>query len=196
MENTDNFEHDLLCAGHRIDALTQWQRLQTMKQQPGLYEPDLQTLALSIQLLKANAQMQREAAKRKQAENQLRACRNKVSVLEFDMQLSEERERHRIAQDLHDTVAQCLAGCRLKLEALQAHWPAGISSLQLDECIDFIDQAIKQTRLLMFECYPWIQDESGLEAALRSLAHRIQEVHHIFPLCRIRCFEMERMLLR
>ena len=183
MENTDNFEHDLLCAGHRIDALTQWQRLQTMKQQPGLYEPDLQTLALSIQLLKANAQMQREAAKRKQAENQLRACRNKVSVLEFDMQLSEERERHRIAQDLHDTVAQCLAGCRLKLEALQAHWPAGISSLQLDECIDFINQAIKQTRLLMFECYPWIQDESGLEATLRSLAHRIQEVHGIQVEC-------------
>ena len=184
MENTDNFEHDLLCAGHKINELTRWQRPQPMKQQSGLYEPGLQTLALSIQLLKANAQMQREAAKRKQTEKQLRACRNKVSVLESDMQLSEERERHRIAQDLHDTVAQCLAGCRLKLEILQAHLPAGIHSSQLDECIDFIEQAIKQTRLLMFECYPWIQEESSLEAALRSLAHRIQEVHGIQVDCR------------
>ena len=41
------------------------------------------------------------------------------------------------------------------------------------------DQAIKQTRLLMFEFYPWILDESGLETTLRSLAHRVQEAHGI-----------------
>jgi signal transduction histidine kinase len=184
MESADYFEYKLLRAGHGIDELTRLQRPQSIKRQDGFYEADMQTLALSIQLLKANAQMQRETARRKQTEKQLHACRNKVSVLASDLQLSEERERQRLAQDLHDTVAQCLAGCRLKLEALQAHLPVGIDALQLDECIDFIDQAIKQTRLLMFECYPWIQSESGLEATLRSLAHRIQEVHGIQVECR------------
>jgi signal transduction histidine kinase len=93
--------------------------------------------------------------------------------------MTEERERHRLAQDLHDTVAQCLAGCRYKLETLQADSVVGSRHGQVDECIDFIDQAIKQTRLLMFEYYPRILDESGLETALRSLAQRVQQAHGI-----------------
>jgi signal transduction histidine kinase len=99
-------------------------------------------------------QLQRENAKRKQAEKQLRCCRSQVRALTSELQLSEERERHRLAQDLHDTVAQCLAGCRFKLESLQADLPDGTRPTQVDECINFIDQAIKQTRLLMFEFYP------------------------------------------
>jgi signal transduction histidine kinase len=143
----------------------------------------MDTLALTLELLKVKAQLQQETARRKQAEKKLRTRRYQVRSLVSKLQLSEEQLRHRLAQDLHDTVAQCLAGCRLKLEALQVHWPVGINPAQLDECSDFVDEAINQTRLLMFECYPWILDESGLEATLRSLAQRVQQVHGIQVEC-------------
>jgi len=183
MENMDKIKMDLLNAGYKFDELNRWKQQRPMRMRSALPEPDLHTLELIVQLLKATAQVQRETAKRKQAEKQLRSCRNQVRALTSELQLSEERERHRLAQDLHDTVAQCLAGCRFKLESLQADLPADTRPAQVDECIDFIDQAIKQTRLLMFEFYPWILDESGLETTLRSLAHRIQEVHGIQVEC-------------
>jgi len=184
MENMDKIKMDLLNAGYKIDKLNRGEHQHPMELKHSFREPDLYMLGLNVQLLKAKAQVQREAAKRKQTEKQLRSCRSQVRALTSQLQLSEERERRRLAQDLHDTVAQCLAGCRFKLESLQADLPAGIRHAQVDECIDFIDQAIKQTRLLMFEFYPWILDESGLETTLRSLAHRVQEAHGIQVDCR------------
>jgi hypothetical protein len=52
------------------------------------------------------------------AEKKLRACQNRVRTLTAELVATAERKRHRLAQDLHDTVAQCLAGCRSKLETL------------------------------------------------------------------------------
>ena len=144
---------------------------------------DLQAVELAVQLLKAETQLQGESGKRKQAEKKLHTCQNRVRTLTAELVATEERERHRLAQDLHDTVAQCLAGCRYKLETLQENMVSISSSAQVGDCIDFIDQAIKQTRLLMFECYPWILHESGLEATLRNLAHRVQEAYGIQVEC-------------
>jgi signal transduction histidine kinase len=183
MENTDKIKMDPRNAGCEIDDLNQWKSQPPMESHHTLRESDLDMVEHTVQMLKAKAQVQQETAKRKQAEKQLRSCRNKVSALTSELRLSEERERHRLAQDLHDTVAQCLASCRFKLESLQTDLPEGTRHTRVDECIDFIDQAIKQTRLLMFEFYPWILDESGLEATLRSLAHRVQEAHGIQVEC-------------
>jgi signal transduction histidine kinase len=183
MEDMDKIKMDLLNAGYKIDELSQWKSQRLMDPQHALRESELHPVEHSVQLLKTNAQVQQETAKRKQAEKQLRSCRTQVRTLTSELRLSEERERHRLAQDLHDTVAQCLAGCRFKLESLQADLPDGARHTRVGECIDFIDQAIKQTRLLMFEFYPWILDESGLETTLRSLAHRVQEAHGIQVEC-------------
>ena len=183
MENLDKIKMDLLNAGFKIDDLNHWKSQPPMEPHYAVRAPELHMVEHTVQLLKANAQAQQENAKRKQAEKQLRSCRTQVRTLTSELRLSEERERHRLAQDLHDTVAQCLAGCRFKLESLQANLPAGTGSAQVGECIDFIDQAIKQTRLLMFEFYPWILDESGLDATLRSLARRVQQVHGIQVEC-------------
>ncbi len=183
MENSDKIKMDLLNARYKIDELNQWKSQPLMESQPALRESKLTVVEHSVRLLKAKAQVQQETAKCKQAAKQLRSCRNQVRALASELRLSEERERQRLAQDLHDTVAQCLAGCRFKLESLQTDLPDGTRHMRVGECLDFIDQAIKQTRLLMFEFYPWILDESGLEATLRSLAHRIQEAHGIQVEC-------------
>jgi len=186
MENTEKIKNDLLNAGPEIDELNQWktQSGQTlMGRQHAFSEPDLHALELTSLLLRAKAQLQRETAKRKQAEKKLRTCRNHVRVLTSELALTEERLRQQLAQDLHDTVAQCLAACRYKLETLQANTASGSRTAQLGDCIDSLDQAVKQTRLLMFEVYPWTLHESGLETTLRSLAHRVHEAHGLQVEC-------------
>ena len=183
MENTGKLKLSMLDAGYKIDELNPWQSQGPMELRHALRDSELDTLEHTLQLLQIRAQLQQETAKRKAAEQQLCSCRNQVRALTSELGLREERERHRLAQDLHDTVAQCLAGCRLKLESLQADLLDGARLKRVGECIDFIDQAIKQTRLLMFEFYPWILAESGLETTLHSLAHRVQEVHGIQVEC-------------
>jgi len=186
MPKADEFKNDRLSAGGEIDKLNPWKAppKQTLTGwQPVFSESQLPQVELTDQLLKAKAQLQQETTKRKQAEKKLSECRNEVRTLTSELAMTEERQRHRLAQDLHDTVAQCLAGCRYKLETLQADSVVDFRHRPVDECIDFIDQAIKQTRLLMFEFYPWILDESGLETALRSLAQRVQQAHGIQVEC-------------
>jgi signal transduction histidine kinase len=186
MENADKVKNKLIIDGFEIDEMNRL--IKPSKQtfvgmQHGFSKPDLHEVEFAVQLLKSETRLQGETASRKQAENKLRTCRNRVRTLTSELVVTEERERRRLAQDLHDTVAQCLAGCRYKLETLQENMGSSSRAAQVGDCIDFIDQAIKQTRLLMFECYPWILHESGFETTLRSLAHRVQEAYGIQVEC-------------
>jgi signal transduction histidine kinase len=183
MENADKIKNNLLNAGREEKRWMPQNRQTLAGTQPEFSKPDLHAVELAVQLLKAETRLQGETAKRKQAEKKLRTCQNRVRTLTAELVVTEERERHRLAQDLHDTVAQCLAGVRYKLETLQENTISSSGNAQVGDCIDFIDQAIKQTRLLMFECYPWILHESGLEATLRSLAQRVQEAYGIQVAC-------------
>ena len=176
----------MINGGHKIDEMNRLisQSMQTRGgTQHAFGTSDLHAVELAAQLLKAETQLQGESSKRKQAEKKLRTCQSRVRTLTAELLVTEERERRRLAQDLHDTVAQCLAGCRYKLETLQENMVSGSRSAQVDDCIEFIKQAIKQTRLLMFECYPWILHESGLEATFRNLAQRVQEAYGIQVAC-------------
>lgn len=186
MPKADKIKNNRPCAGGEIDKLNPWKTPSSKTHtglQPAVSESQLPQMELNEQLLKAKAQLQQETAKRKLAEKKLSKCRNEVRTLTSELAMTEERQRQRLAQDLHDTVAQCLAGCRCKLETLLADSVVGFGHGQVDECIGFIDQAIKQTRLLMFEFYPWILNELGLQTALRSLAQRIQQAHGIQVEC-------------
>ncbi|MEJ2164177.1 MAG: sensor histidine kinase [Desulfobacterales bacterium] len=185
MEKADKTKNEPAYVGHEIEK-KRW--VPQNRQTPAgtrteFGKPDLLAVELAAQLLKAETRLEAETAKRKQAEKKLRTSQNRVRMLTAELMVTEERERHRLAQDLHDTVAQCLAGCRYKLETFLENRISRSGSAQIGECIDFIDQAIKQTRLLMFECYPWILHESGLEATFRNLAQRIQEAYGIQVAC-------------
>jgi signal transduction histidine kinase len=184
MEHAAKIKTDRLYAGHQIDKAHHWQRIPQNRQLPvamqsAFIESDLQVVKLAVQLLKARTQLQRETARRKQVGIKLRTCRSRVRTLTSELLLTEERERRRLAQDLHDTVAQCLASCRYQLESLQANMVTSPYTAQVDNCIDIINQGIQQTRLLMFECYPWTLHEAGLVTTLCRLAHRVQETYGI-----------------
>ena len=92
-----------------------------------------------------------------------------------ELSLTEERERRRLATDLHDHVGQILALAQIKLGAIRE----SASSTQLVEPMDevrrLIEQTIQYTRSLTFELSPPILYDLGFEAAVEWLAELMQE---------------------
>jgi signal transduction histidine kinase len=103
----------------------------------------------------------------------------KLRSLSSELLLTEERERRRIATELHDRIGQSLAIAKIKLGELQETKSSTNSEKALDEIRQFISQTIQDTRSLTFELSPPVLYELGLEAALAWLAKQIQEKHHI-----------------
>jgi signal transduction histidine kinase len=92
--------------------------------------------------------------------------------------LLEERERRRIANDLHDHIGQTLALSKIKLGELRESVSPSLVK-PLGEIHELIEQTIQYTRSLTFELSPPILYELGFEAAVEWLAEQIQEKHGI-----------------
>ena len=117
-------------------------------------------------------QMVENIQDRKSSEEQLIAYHERLQSLASELSLSEERERRRIATNLHDRIGQSLAFARLTLASLEQGGP-------IKQVRELIEQAIVDTRSLTFELSPPVLYELGLVPALEWLARNIQEEHAI-----------------
>jgi len=122
----------------------------------------------------------RDISERKRAEEKLLAYHDQLHALGSQLALTEARERHRIAVEMHDGIGQTLALVKLRLNLLCESLAA--SARVADEVLairDLIDQTIHSTRALTFELSPPVLYEVGLEAAVAVLLERIQSDHGI-----------------
>ena len=79
---------------------------------------------------------------------------------------TQEEERRRIAEALHNGVGQLLYGTRLHLDSLPP-------SEQVRASKDLLNEAIRATRTISFELTPTILEDFGLQVALEELVSRI-----------------------
>jgi signal transduction histidine kinase len=96
-----------------------------------------------------------------------RAQRERVELLQRAVDAS-ERERRRIAADLHDGVVQNLAGVSYSLSAAESSAPPELAPT-LRESAAETRQALRGLRSLLVEIYPAELQREGLEAALEDL---------------------------
>jgi signal transduction histidine kinase len=112
---------------------------------------------------------------RKSVEEQVLSYQEQLQTLASELALSEERERRRIATNLHDRIGQTLAFARLKLAGIGARGAAE----EVEKLRELIDQAISDTRSLTFELSPPVLYELGLVPALEWLVRKIGKEHPI-----------------
>ena len=121
----------------------------------------------------------RDITKQKQVKEKLLAYQDLLRSLASDRSLTEERERRRIAVELHDRVGQLIVIAKIKLGIVRE----SISSLalggKLSEVGKLIDQAIQNTRSLTYELSPPILHELGFEASVQWLCKDAEERYGI-----------------
>lgn len=99
--------------------------------------------------------------------------------LSSELSLTEERERRRIATDLHDRIGHALANASMKLRVVKESVVDENASRHIDDIHSLIDQSISDTQTLTFELSPPILYDLGLEAALDWLTEQTQKQHDI-----------------
>ncbi len=134
------------------------------------------------ELLAAHANLEARVAERT-AELEQRT--EQLHVLAAEITAAEQRERHQLAQVLHDELQQLLAAARLRLQMLRRRLPDGEapqtaslaqSAQQVDE---LLGQAIQISRSLTTQLSPPVLHELGLAAGLGWLGQWMQDNHHL-----------------
>ena len=104
-----------------------------------------------------------------QSQEQLRAHAMKLN-------LAEHRERKRLADELHDYLAQLLVFCRLNLGQIKRIGLSPKAEEKVRETEEVLSKALHYSRTLMAELSPPVLQEHGLPAGLRwlgeQMAHR------------------------
>jgi len=121
-----------------------------------------------------------DTTKHKKAEQKLIENRAKLKSLASQLSLIEERERRRLATELHDQIGQSLVMSKMKLDSLRESVSSGKSADVMGEVSDCLGQVIQDTRTLTFDLSSPILYELGFEAAVAEwLEEQIREKHGI-----------------
>lgn len=115
---------------------------------------------------------------RRESEARISAYKKNLQEMAFDAALVEERERRKLAADLHDNIGQTLALAQLRLKAAQAK-VEGDAAKDLAEGISLIGVALTDTRELTFELSPPVLYDLGLPAAVAWLGEQLETQHHL-----------------
>ncbi len=121
--------------------------------------------------------MFKDITQEKQIRAEIGAYQQKLRSLASELALTEERERRRLAADLHDHIGQILALAQIKLGALHQESASADALAAVGEIREHIGQAIRYTRSLTFELGLPVLYDLGLEAAVEWLAELFQEQH-------------------
>ncbi|MBW1743992.1 MAG: PAS domain S-box protein [Deltaproteobacteria bacterium] len=116
---------------------------------------------------------------RKEAEDKLRVYHEKLGSLASKLSLAEERQRRRVAIEVHDRISQNLAFIKMKLGTLQTSTSPRSLAQTRDEILGFVDETIQSTRALISELGSPILYELGFVPAVEWLTQQAQKQHAI-----------------
>lgn len=109
-------------------------------------------------------------------EQHLKMLSHRLRRLYSELMVTEERERRRIATDLHDSIGHALASAKMGLEEIIDATPMDRAQ-KLEDVLAVIDRSITDTRTLTFELSPPILYHLGLPAAVDWLCEETQNKH-------------------
>jgi PAS domain S-box-containing protein len=107
----------------------------------------------------------RDITERKRAEDALRSSQEQLRALAAYLQSVREKERTRIARELHDEIGQGLTAIKLALQRSTAGQSG--AAVDLVQALDLAKELIGRVRDLSLELRPAMLDDLGLLAALR-----------------------------
>ena len=120
-----------------------------------------------------NAALERKVAERTA---ELLAHRQRLRELVAELGRTEQRERYRVAGDLHDNLAQLLAVCKMKVSAVEAQVsPGSKAARDAAEAKRLLGEGIDYTRSLMTDLSPPAVTDEKLETTLQWAVQRAEK---------------------
>jgi len=125
-------------------------------------------------LHRANLELHKEVAERKQAEQTIVDYTGRLHALANQLVDAQEHERELLATELHDRIGQNLSALsinlNLNLALVSAHLPADAATpvlARIRDSLALVERTTEMVRGVMEELRPTLLDQYGLDAALR-----------------------------
>jgi PAS domain S-box-containing protein len=117
---------------------------------------------------------------RKKTESKILDYQKRLRSLASQLSLAEERERKRIATEMHDRLGQTLVACQMKLCELKSkkHTNGELMRGINKSCV-LLDQLINEIRALTFQLSSPLLYQFGIVAALQQLTEEFQKQYGI-----------------
>lgn len=116
-----------------------------------------------------------DITREKEIQAEINAYQERLRAMAAKLTMTEERERRRLAADLHDNIGQMLALLQIKLGYLRQEIPSLQGADDLDEARTFLAQIIKTTRSLTLEMGLSVLHELGFESGVEWLGEKFHE---------------------
>lgn len=127
-----------------------------------------------------------DVTKRKQAEIelkkyivQIKKYQKKIKNMNAELTLVEEKERRRIAENLHDSLGQTLSLAFIKLSSIDTVNFTHEERKIIEETSSLLDSAVKESRNITYDLSPPILYELGIIPAFKWKLEQIEENHGI-----------------
>lgn len=117
---------------------------------------------------------------RKKAEEALTESETQVKILTNKLLLVEERERKRIANELHDSLGQSLNSIKFRVENILQQTNAKraeTNAESLEIIIPLIQQSIEEVRRIAMDLRPSVLDDLGILATLAWFCREFQKTY-------------------
>jgi PAS domain S-box-containing protein len=117
-----------------------------------------------------------DVTERKRDEERLRLYQEQLKSLSAELSFAEERERRRIAVEIHDNIGQKLAMAKLNMQFIKDSLSEQSALSAIDGACRTIDEIIEDSRSLIFDLSNPILYEIGLEEAVHAfMKNEIQD---------------------
>jgi len=126
------------------------------------------------ELTEVNIKLQTEIVEHKRTEEELEKYHKNLLDLAAELSMAEDKERRKIASELHDDIGQILAMSHIRIESLLLSSSPYIKTASVEEIRDLVAQSIQKVRSLTSQLSPPLLHQVGFTAAIRWLGEKFQ----------------------
>jgi len=122
----------------------------------------------------------RDITGRKLAEQAKQQIEEELRILSAQLMTTEERERKRIAGDIHDTIGQALSAIKFSVENslfTLSKEDFSAAARSLESIVPLTQQAIEEVRRIVMDLRPSILDDLGLIATISWLCREFESIY-------------------